>query len=426
MTFALLALVCLVGLAGPLLAIPRRAGIPVVVGQLAVGLLLGATGLGVLDSHDRTFSFLAEMGFALIMLVAGTHVPMRSPSLRAGLRRALAALALTVPAAVALGLAVAWIFGTGHGAVYAVLFASSSSALIVPVLMSGRASTPGAAPKRTPPPTDLESWHPGAPVEGPEEAAAAGHVAGAKREAAASANESSDPALVSYLPQVAIADALAILAIPLVVNPGGVGHAAVGGAAVLVAGLAAFFALRWVESSGVRRRVHDVSEDRSLAIELRVELTLLFALAALAVWAGVSVMLAGFALGVALAAVGQPRRVAKQVFALTEGLFGPIFFVWYGASLNLRSLGTSGWAWGLACALLLGAVLAHLPAVLLGQRLPLALLASAQMGVPVAVTTLGLASHLLRPEEPGAMVVACAGTIAVAAVAGRAARSRPA
>jgi len=50
-------------------------------------------------------------------------------------------------------------------------------------------------------------------------------------------------------------------------------------------------------------------------------------------------MLAGFSFGLALAAVGPPRRLAHQLFAVTDGLFGPLFFVWLGASLNLRDLG---------------------------------------------------------------------------------------
>ena len=54
-------------------------------------------------------------------------------------------------------------------------------------------------------------------------------------------------------------------------------------------------------------------------------------MAALAVAVHVSLMLAGFVSGLAVAAVGEPRRVAKQLFAVTEGFFGPLFFVWLGA-----------------------------------------------------------------------------------------------
>src|SRR5699024_10450952 len=103
-------------------------------------------------------------------------------------------------------------------------------------------------------------------------------------------------------------------------------------------GVLLFLFLRHVEAGGLRARVHHVSEERGFAVELRVSLAAVFAMAALAVAVHVSLMLAGFVSGLAVAAVGEPRRVAKQLFAVTEGFFGPLFFVWLGASLQLRDL----------------------------------------------------------------------------------------
>ena len=45
-----------------------------------------------------------------------------------------------------------------------------------------------------------------------------------------------------------------------------------------------------------------------------------------------------FAFGLALSAIGTPRRLAGQLFAVTEGFLGPVFFIWLGASINLRAL----------------------------------------------------------------------------------------
>ena len=97
--------------------------------------------------------------------------------------------------------------------------------------------------------------------------------------------------------------------------------------------------LRHFEASGARRRVHRLSEQRKFALELRISLIVLFGLAALATQTHISIMLAGFSLGLVTAAVGEPRRLARQVFAITDGFFGPLFFVWLGASLDLRDLG---------------------------------------------------------------------------------------
>ena len=40
-----------------------------------------------------------------------------------------------------------------------------------------------------------------------------------------------------------------------------------------------------------------------------------------------------------MGAVGEPRRLARQLFGITEGFFAPLFFVWLGASLRVRELG---------------------------------------------------------------------------------------
>src|SRR6185312_6987055 len=107
-----------------------------------------------------------------------------------------------------------------------------------------------------------------------------------------------------------------------------------------VAGVAVvfYFLLRIVNRRGWRRRLHRYSRKHLLALELRVSLICLFTLCALAINTHVSIMLAGFALGLAISGVGEPRRLARQLFGITEGFFGPLFFVWLGASLEVREL----------------------------------------------------------------------------------------
>ena len=182
----------------------------------------------------------------------------------------------------------------------------------------------------------------------------------------------------------------------------------------LAAGGLLYLVLNRLERQGIRRRVHRVSEDRQYAIELRVQLAILFGLASLAVRTHVSIMLAGFSFGLAVAGVGEPRRLARQLFAVTEGFFGPLFFVWLGASLDLRTLGRHPSVIVLGLVLGLGAVAVHVAMRLAGQPLPLGGLASAQLGVPVAAATVGSQSHLLRPGEPAALILGALVTIGVA------------
>jgi Kef-type K+ transport system membrane component KefB len=373
MTFETLALILVASLLGPLLSLPRALDVPVVVGEITVGVILGTTGTRTLHPADRTFTFLANLGFALVMFVAGSHVPIRDPRLKAasrtGVVRALAVAVLAVVVAVLL----ARIFRTGHAAMYAVLMASSSAALVLPIIDSLRLS---------------------------------------------------GPAVLQLLPQVAFADAACIVALPLAIDPHHAGRAAVGAVAVLASAVVLYVALRYLERSGIRRRVHRVSEDHKLAVELRVSLMVLCALSALAVRTHVSIMLAGFSFGVAVAAVGTPRRLARQLFALTEGFLGPLFFVWLGASLDLRALAHHRSYILLGAALGIGALACHVAMRAFGQPIAFGALAAAQLGVPVAAVTVGNQLHVLKAGEPAGIILAALISIAVAALAaGSATRS---
>ncbi|HZD99499.1 MAG TPA: cation:proton antiporter [Micromonosporaceae bacterium] len=367
MSFGTLALISAIAVLGPLLALPDRWHLPVLLGELLAGVLLGHTGVGVLDPQDVSFELLANIGFALVMFVAGTHVPVRDPRLPAALRtgglRVLAVGALAVPIAIA----VAHLFGTGHAALYAVLLASSSAAIVLPIVDALRLD--------------------GAPV-------------------------------VALLPQVAIADTLCIVALPLVIDARHAARAALGAAAVIACTAALFVALRYLERAGIRKRIHRLSERRKFALELRFNLVILFALAALAVATHVSILLAGFGFGLAVAAVGEPRRLARQLFALTEGFLGPLFFVWLGASLDVREFGHRSSFIGLGVVLGGCAVLVHAAMRFTGQPLSMSGLAAAQLGVPVAAATIGAQSHVLAAGEPAALILGALVTIGVAVAAG--------
>jgi len=275
--FHTLALLTVIGLAGPLLASLPRLRVPVVVGELIAGLVVGRTGFDVVDVTNPTFELFADIGFALVMFVVGTHVPVRAAPIRSAISAALA-----------------------------------------------------------------------------------------------------------------------------------------------VAGCAAVFfvVLRAIDLRGWRRRVHVYSEKRRFALELRTNLIVLFALAALALSAHVSIMLAGFAVGLVVSVVGEPRRLARQLFGITEGFFSPLFFVWLGASLQVRELGAHPKLILLGVGLGLGAVLAHCAGRLFGQPLPFAVLSSAQLGVPVAAATIGTQQHLLAAGESAALIFGALLTIAATSIAG--------
>ncbi|MGM7776015.1 cation:proton antiporter [Arthrobacter sp. KNU-44] len=373
MSFFQLALIAAVALLGPLLALPRKWHLPVVLGQLLAGIVIGRTGLGLVDSSDPTFTFVADVGFALIMFVAGTHVPVRDKAIRPALGSGALRAGVAAVLAAVVGVVIAFAFGTGHAPLYIVLLASSSAALVLPIVDSLRLT---------------------------------------------------GPKVLTTTAQVAIADIACIVALPLAVDPPNAGRAAVGASVVAACALVLFFVLRWLENSGNRGRLHDISEDRKFALELRIQLALLFALSGLAVLGHVSIMLAGFSFGLVVSAVGEPRRLAHQLFAVSDGFLGPVFFVWLGASLDLRTLAGSPRMILLGICLGFGTLLVHGSLRALGQPLPLAVLASSQLGVPVAAATIGSQLHLLEPGEAAAMILGALISIGASTIAGsRAARS---
>lgn len=374
MTFATLALLVLVGLTGPLLSARRAWRVPLIAGELLAGLVVGASGFRWVDATEPTLTLLAQIGFGLIMLVIGSHIPVLDRTVRAAVGRGALGALLVAVVAVGLGIGVAVLFGNPHGAVYAVLIASSSAALVLPMLQSLGVSAASAA---------------------------------------------------QLIAQIAIADVACILALPLVLQPSRVPLVALGGLGIAAAGVVLVIALRRI---GPRRLhlLHAVSESRGFALELRISLLALFALAGVAQFTHVSVMMAGFTLGLVLAAVGQPRRLARQLFGMTEGFFGPLFFVWLGSSIDLRQLVTHPQMILLGLALGAAAVIAHLVARTVGLPWSQTVASAGQLGVPVAAVALGVATSGLLPGEGaaillGALVAVVSSSAAVAAVSRRAA-----
>jgi Kef-type K+ transport system membrane component KefB len=371
--FETLALLTAVGFAGPLLGALPRLRIPVVIGELFAGLVIGKTGFGVVDDANPTFQLLANIGFALVMFVVGTHVPVRDPGMRSALPTALARAVLVGAVAAAAGFALSAEFGTGHAALYAVLIASSSAAMTLPMIDSLK-------------------------LQGPQ--------------------------ALSVTAQIAIANTAGIVLLPLVIDFHNAPKAALGGLAITACAAVFFVLLRWVDRRGWRQRMHDYSQKNRLALELRTNLLVLFGLAALAVSTDVSIMLAGFALGLVIAMVGEPRRLARQLFGITEGFFSPLFFVWLGASLQVRELGSHPKFILLGVGLGLGGVLVHSVGRLLGQPLTFAVMSSTQLGVTVAAAAIGTQRHLLAPGEASALIFGALLTIAATSIAGTIAARR--
>ena len=168
------------------------------------------------------------------------------------------------------------------------------------------------------------------------------------------------------------------------------------------------------------QRMRTQSGERGWGLDLRVSLLALFICAWVATRFGTSILIAGFAIGAVVAVLGEPRRVAQQLVGIGEGFAIPVFFVHLGTQIDLGALLDSPRALALSGALAGVSIAIHV-IVATGWRLPvgMGLLASAQLGVPAAVVSIGLASKQLTAAQGAAVMAALLVTLGACA-AGRA------
>jgi Kef-type K+ transport system membrane component KefB len=366
MGFGALALVAAAGLAGPALAGASGLRVPLVVGELLAGLVIGTTGFGWIDATDSDLAFLGDIGFAVLMLIAGTHLPLRTPGLRPALRHGATAAALAFALAVPLALLLDHVTSLHDTGILLVLLASSSAAVVMPVLADRGAVPAGST-------LVAVAW-------------------------------------------VAIADVAGVVAIPVVLARGDVGKVILGSVLVIAAAVLVYLVARAAINHDLLDGPARTSLMRGWALRLRFGLVALFALAWLADTFDTSVLIAGFAIGAAIALLGPPKSVATELIGLGEGFFVPLFFVLLGARLDVRALFSHPADLGLLASLVAGILVLHVTVALLTRAgWATGLLASAGLGVPTSVTAVGLASGALTPGQGAAVVAAALVTVGAAA-----------
>jgi Kef-type K+ transport system membrane component KefB len=363
MSFGTLALICLCGLAGPLLSSVGGGATPVVVGELLAGVTIGRTGFRAIDPTDPTLNFLYEIGFAMLMFAAGMSVPLREPGLSRSIGRGSLAAILVAVLAAGAGLLLSQLADAGHAAVYAVLVASGSAAIVLPVLQERGLG---------------------------------------------------DSVALTVMAQVTVADVAAMVAVPLALEPSHATKVMAGSAIVIVCAVGLLLLARQLRGNSRLHELRMLGRKRSWAVDLRVALVVLFGLAWLTERSGASLLIAGFGSGLMVASIGGPKRLSNEVLGIAGGFFIPLFFVVLGARLDLRGLFSNAELIAFAAVLVALNALVHMLAARL-LRLPreAGLVASAQLGVPSAIVALGLPLHVLTAPQAAAIVVAALASIAV-------------
>jgi len=357
--YSSLALLVAAGLLGPLLAFSRRLRVPVLVGELVGGIILGRTWLNLIDPTMQPFPVFASLGFAMLMLEAGTEVDIGSTLLRDEAVRAGLAFLLTLIASIPIALAIGGLFGSNHVALFVILLVGSSAAVALPTIQERRLAGPSVAL--------CIAW-------------------------------------------ITLADAVTVLVMPLTLTGAGqIPEALLGDALIVVVAAGTIMLGRRLFTMGWAQEARRLSEQRRWALRLRISVLLLLCLGAIAEHTGASLLVAGFAAGIVLRQFHAPHRLALELTGLAAGFFVPAFFVLLGASLDLKGLLASPSAIGLAVALALAATAVHVVAALIvgtQQRLASGLLASAQLGLPAAAAALGLSTGALSPPVATALVAA--------------------
>jgi Kef-type K+ transport system membrane component KefB len=355
MTFGLLALIVAAGLAGPLLSGFRRFSIPLVVGEIVAGILLGKSGFQLINTAEPTLTFFSDVGLAMLLFLVGTHLPIHDPNLRKALKSSLLATVLAFGFSIPAGIALSWLTGIS-APIFVLLLANSSTSAMMPMVHERRLT--GQTILLT------TAW-------------------------------------------VALADAVTIVALPLAMSTGKTVHVIVGALVVTGAALGGFLALKVFRASSLGQRYRDLSKERLWALDLRMSLAILFTLAWLAVKFGTSILVAGFAAGAVVSMVGVPRRFTKQLVGIAEGFFVPLFFVVLGAKIDLLALIHSPANLALTALVVLANVAVHVVVARI-IKLPVwsGLAAAAELGLPAAVVSIGLAENLLQPAQAAAIIAA--------------------
>ena len=355
MTFGLLFLIVAAGLVGPLLSGSRRFAIPRVVGEIIAGIIIGTSGFELLNPYEPTLAFLSSVGFAMLLFVVGTKLPLHDPELRKALRTGLLATALSF----AVGLPIAWLLayctGISNVGLFLLLCVCSSTSTVMPIISEKKLT---------------------------------GRV------------------IVLTTTWVAIADIATMVVLPLVMQTGASSMQIAFGALVVTAvAVGCLIGLKIFRLSDAGEWYRQLSKKRGWALDLRLSLAILFGLAWLATSFGASVLVAGFAAGVVVALIGMPKRFNKQLIGLGEGLFIPLFFVCLGAKLDIWDLFNSLNNIVLALLVSIASITVHVVVAKL-VRLPWSagLAASVQMGLPAALVSIGLTHGMLTPGQGAALI----------------------
>ncbi len=389
LSFLPLLLVLVLAFAVPVvLARFKKLQLPIVVGEIVAGILVGRSGLGWVANHDPVLDLLAELGFVFLMFLSGMEIDFSAiggePSEgKAKGKRPIGPLGLGV---ISFGLTLMLSTAVGFGLtraglvtnpwMIALILSTTSLGVVVPVL----------------------------------------------KERGMSSGRYGQSLLMAAL----IADFATMLLITVVVAALSRGLTP----ELLLIGLlfVAFFVmyhfgmLFFNRIPAVRRVMEDLSH-ATAQIKVRAAFTMMLVFVALAEMLGTEIILGAFLAGavISLLSTAEDEDTMHQLESFGFGFFIPIFFIMVGVDFNLAALMSSSQALLLLPLLLIAAVVVKLlPALTFRLNFPwketlgAGVLLSARLSLIIAASAIGLRLGVISESINSAIILVAIVTVTIA------------
>lgn len=387
-TFGSLLIVVLLALAVPLiLSRFKRLRLPIVVGEILAGIIVGPNLLGLVSAHDPALDFLAEFGFVFLMFLSGMEVDftslgsMRKVSQTNAHRMLSPALLGLLSFGITLVLAVLCGFGLVSAGLVknpwmmALVLSTTSLGVVVPVL----------------------------------------------KEAGLSTGRYGQTLLVAAL----IADFATMLLITIVVallSRGLTLDIFLIGFLFLAFFLMYRFGLVLNRVGAVRRTMEELSH-ATAQIKVRISIGIMLLFVVLAQALGTEIILGAFLAGAIISLLHTPNDedALHQLDGIGFGFLIPIFFIMVGVSFDLSVLLASPQAMLLVPVLLIAAIVVKLAAGLVfrinfpwRESMSAGALLSARLSLIIAASAIGLRMGVISEEVNAAIILVAILTVTFA------------
>jgi Kef-type K+ transport system membrane component KefB len=364
----------------------RKLRLPIVVGEIIAGIIIGRSGFGWVQHHEVILDLLAELGFVFLMFLSGMEIDFSSLGLftnkprskdqpASPIRLAALSFALTLGLSVIIGFAFTRAGLASSPWMIALILSTTSLGVVLPVL----------------------------------------------KEQGLSSGRYGQTLLIAAL----IADFVTMLLITVVVAA--LSHGLT--LDILLIGLlfVAFFLVYYFGGfffnrvKGVRRILEELSSATS-QIKVRAAFTMMLIFVALAEMLGTEIILGAFLAGAIVSLLKRPEdsELVHQLDAIGYGFFIPIFFIMVGVDFNLSSLIGSSSALLLVPFLLLSAAAVKLlPALVFKssftwkQTLAAGTLLSSRLSLIIAASAIGLRIGVITEPFNAAIILVAIITVVI-------------